>query len=79
MSQTAGPPDWRRVAAVVVAALLVPIIPFVVIDELPGERWLSNTGEDALAGPGLVLPMLLPVVGWLVWRWHGRRAKAAEN
>ena len=31
---------------------------------------------DALAGPGLVFPLLLPVVGWLVWRWHARRAKA---
>ena len=24
---------------------------------------------DALAGPGLVLPMALPVVSWLFWRW----------
>ena len=23
---------------------------------------------DALVGPGLVVPMLLPVVAWLVWR-----------
>ena len=25
-----------------------------------------------LAGPGLVLPMLLPVVSWLAWRWLHR-------
>lgn len=27
---------------------------------------------DDLMGIGLVLPMLLPVVAWLVWRWVGR-------
>lgn len=30
---------------------------------------------DALAGPGLVLPMALPVIAWLVWRlMEGRRS-----
>jgi membrane protein DedA with SNARE-associated domain len=28
---------------------------------------------DALLGPGLVLPMLLPVVAWLAWRWLAHR------
>ena len=23
---------------------------------------------DALVGPGLVVPMLLPVLAWLIWR-----------
>jgi len=27
---------------------------------------------DALAGPGLALPMLLPVFAWLIWRWYER-------
>ncbi|HMJ15751.1 MAG TPA: hypothetical protein VK524_30250, partial [Polyangiaceae bacterium] len=29
---------------------------------------------EQLAGPGLVLPMLLPVVSWLAWRWLRRRS-----
>lgn len=33
----------------------------------------------ALAGPGLVLPMLLPVVAWLTWRWLARRKKAMDS
>jgi uncharacterized membrane protein YdjX (TVP38/TMEM64 family) len=29
---------------------------------------------DSLAGPGLVLPMSLPVAAWLLWRWlEGRK------
>lgn len=28
---------------------------------------------DAIAGPGVVLPMLLPVAGWLIWRWVEKR------
>lgn len=40
---------------------------------------LSGNGAtllpDALAGPGLALPMLLPVVAWLLWRWYESRNK----
>ncbi len=32
---------------------------------------------DALAGPGLVLPMLLPVAAWLTWRWLAKRGSTA--
>lgn len=28
---------------------------------------------DALLGPGLVLPMALPVAAWLLWRWLSRK------
>lgn len=30
---------------------------------------------DAFAGPGLILPMLLPVLAWLIWRWYERKSK----
>lgn len=33
---------------------------------------------DALLGPGLVIPMALPVGGWLVWRWLARRRNHSE-
>ena len=33
---------------------------------------------DALAGPGLILPMALPVAAWLLWRWLARRKSAHE-
>ena len=28
---------------------------------------------NALIGPGLILPMSLPVAAWLLWRWVARR------
>ena len=31
---------------------------------------------DALLGPGLVIPMLLPVLTWSVWRWIASRRVA---
>lgn len=34
---------------------------------------------NALVGPGLVLPMALPVAGWLAWRWHRRRSSAISR
>ena len=60
-----------RQLAIIIAALLVPIVPFVIIGELPGERWLSATDDDALrfalAGGGLLaLDILLPVPSSIV-------------
>lgn len=37
-----------RQLIVIIAALLVPIAPFVVIGELPGDRWLSAADDNAL-------------------------------
>jgi membrane protein DedA with SNARE-associated domain len=36
---------------------------------------------DALAGPGLILPLSLPVAAWLLWRWLDRRktTRTTEN
>ncbi|HEY6561496.1 MAG TPA: VTT domain-containing protein [Polyangiaceae bacterium] len=34
---------------------------------------------DHLAGPGLVLPMLLPVISWLAWRWATRRRRESGS
>ena len=34
---------------------------------------------DSLTGPGLILPMLLPVAGWLIWRWMEKRAARRKN
>lgn len=34
--------------SIIVISLLLPIIPFAVIGELPGESWLSNTGDNAV-------------------------------
>ena len=44
---------------------------------------LSGNGAallpDALAGPGLALPLLLPVGAWLLWRWYERKNKMPVN
>ena len=51
---------------VLCCAVLVPLVPFAVLGELPGERWLSAQGDDAFAfgatGAGLLaLDVLLPI------------------
>jgi uncharacterized membrane protein YdjX (TVP38/TMEM64 family) len=61
----------KRQLAVIIAALLIPIVPFVIIGELPGEQWLSATDDDALTfaltGGGLLAAdILLPVPSSIV-------------
>jgi uncharacterized membrane protein YdjX (TVP38/TMEM64 family) len=58
----------QTVKILVLAAivLLVPIVPFVIVGELPGERWLSSTDRSALVfaltGSGLLtLDVVLPI------------------
>lgn len=84
---------FRR-TLVLAIALALPIVPFLVIGELPGDRWLSATDQSApvfaLTGGGLlVLDVIAPVpssivitllggrlgwlVGWLV-AWGGLTA-----
>jgi len=41
-------PAIRRALLVLLTAMLVPILPFVLIGELPGERWLALSEDDAL-------------------------------
>lgn len=68
----------RRLLGVIVLSLLVPLVPFAVIGELPGERWLAATGDSALAfgasGGGLLaLDVLLPIPSSVVGALLGGR------
>lgn len=63
---------------VITLALLMPIVPFAIIGELPGERWLSASDESAtlfaLTGGGLLLAdVLLPVPSSIVISLLGGR------
>lgn len=56
----------RRVLLVLACAVLVPIVPFALIGELPGQRWLEAQGDHALSigavGAALLaLDVLLPI------------------
>jgi uncharacterized membrane protein YdjX (TVP38/TMEM64 family) len=33
----------------------------------------------AMLGPGLLLPMLLPVAGWFVWQWTRRSTSTGDK
>lgn len=68
----------RKTLGIVVLALLMPIVPFVAIGELPGERWLSatdaNAGLFALTGAGLLtVDVLLPIPSSIVATLLGSR------
>ena len=83
--------SWGRVTAICLLSLLIPIIPFVAVGEMPGERWLSAADSSAtqFAAAGMLLlvgDILLPVpssivgtllgarLGWLpslLWIWGG--------
>lgn len=67
-----------RQLKIIIAALLVPIVPFVIIGELPGEQWLSGTDDNALlfglTGGGLLaLDIALPVPSSIVGTMLGAR------
>jgi uncharacterized membrane protein YdjX (TVP38/TMEM64 family) len=67
-----------RQSVVIIAALLVPILPFVIIGELPGEKWLSWADEDAilfgLVGSGLLtLDIALPIPSSIIGTVLGAR------
>ena len=67
-----------RQSLIIVVALLVPIIPFAIIGELPGERWLSAQDDNAIlfavSGAGiLVLDILLPLPSSIVGTLLGAR------
>ena len=71
-------PRTVRAASIIAAALCVPLIPFIVIGELPGERWLSATDDNAirfaLAGAGLLAAdVLLPIPSSIVGTMLGAR------
>lgn len=63
---------------VIVLALAIPIVPFAVVGELPGERWLSATDHNAvlfgLTGTGLLAAdVLLPIPSSIVGTLLGAR------
>lgn len=67
----------RRIV-VILLALLIPIVPFMAIGELPGEHWLSATDENALlfglTGAGLLTAdVLLPIPSSIVGSMLGAR------
>ncbi len=68
---------WR-IALLIIVALAVPIVPFAISGELPGERWLSATDEHAVrfALTGIALlasDVLLPVPSSIVGTLLGAR------
>lgn len=68
----------RRLLGVVVVALLIPIVPFLVVGELPGERWLSAMDTNAwlfgATGGGLLAAdVLLPIPSSIVGTLLGAR------
>ena len=63
---------------VLLVAALVPLVPFAVIGELPGERWLQAAGATALGfgatGAGLLaLDVLLPIPSSIIGALLGGR------
>ncbi|MEJ6000150.1 hypothetical protein [Paucibacter soli] len=73
MPRTSG-----RAALILAAAICVPLLPFAVIGELPGERWLSandaNSLHFALLGAGLLAAdVLLPIPSSIVGTMLGAR------
>ncbi len=68
----------KNFTVVILLAMLIPIIPFVVIGELPGQRWLSATDANAflfgISGMGLLaLDVLLPIPSSIIGTMLGAR------
>ena len=68
----------KRALLVLMCALLVPIVPFVMIGEMPGERWLNSAGSDSvrfgITGAGLLaLDLLLPIPSSIIGALLGAR------
>lgn len=71
-------PATRHLTLVIILTLLIPIIPFAVIGELPGERWLSATDNNSwlfgLVGAGILTSdILLPVPSSIIGTMLGAR------
>jgi uncharacterized membrane protein YdjX (TVP38/TMEM64 family) len=67
-----------RLALVIAVTLLIPIVPFVIVGELPGERWLSAQDTSAvwfgMAGAGLLASdVLLPIPSSIIGTLLGAR------
>lgn len=71
-------PRTARAAWIIGVALCIPLVPFFVIGELPGERWLSARDDNALwfalTGAGLLAAdVLLPIPSSIVGTMLGAR------
>lgn len=69
---------YRHIAIVIIIALLIPILPFAIIGEMPGERWLSAADGNALrfGVTGFVIltsDVLLPIPSSIVGTLLGAR------
>ncbi len=63
---------------IITLSLLIPIIPFIIIGEIPGESWLSNKDDNAflfgLTGASLLsADILLPIPSTIVGTMLGAR------
>jgi uncharacterized membrane protein YdjX (TVP38/TMEM64 family) len=72
------PCNSRRTALIIAAAVCVSSLPFLLVGELPGERWLSANDDHAmrfaLAGAALLsADVLLPVPSSIVGTLLGAR------
>ena len=68
---------YRQFATIIIA-LAIPIIPFAIIGEMPGEKWLSASDSDALlfALTGcaiLAIDIVLPLPSSIVGTFIGAR------
>lgn len=71
-------PRFVRGLLIIAAAVCIPLVPFFIIGEMPGARWLSSTDEHAvlfgLAGAGLLaIDVLLPIPSSIVGTMLGAR------
>jgi uncharacterized membrane protein YdjX (TVP38/TMEM64 family) len=67
-----------RVAFVIVLALAVPLVPFALVGELPGDRWLSARDANALdfaltGGALLAADVMLPIPSSIIGTLLGAR------
>lgn len=67
-----------RLVVIIILALLVPIVPFAITGELPGDRWLQAYDTDSLlfgaVGAGLLCSdILLPVPSSIIGTLLGAR------
>lgn len=77
-AQDSGGPGYRRLLLTLACATLLPIVPFALIGELPGERFLDAQGQSAwrfgLAGAGLLgADLLLPIPSSIIGAMLGAR------
>jgi membrane protein YqaA with SNARE-associated domain len=65
----------RPIATILVVSILIPIVPFLIVGELPGERWLNAEGGSAtgfalmgtaLLAADVVIPIPSSILGSLL-------------